>query len=64
MGLLVWGEDIIEVLYKLFVQYGEGKVGITGRNNMGLLVWGENAVETEQLNLGKVFNIWTNCEMC
>jgi hypothetical protein len=31
---------------KLMFQFGEGKVGITGRNEIGFLVCGETAKET------------------
>jgi len=46
--------------------YGEGKVGITGRNEMGLLVWQTNEYLTNKLGLGSrmktpVLPIWITC---
>ena len=48
------------------LQYGDGKVGITGRNEIGLLVWQTNEYLTNKLGLGSrmktpVLPIWVTC---
>ena len=47
-------------------QYGDGKVGITGRNEIGLLIWQTNEYLTNKLGLGSrmktpVLPIWVTC---
>ena len=34
-------------------QYGDGKVGISGRNDIGFLLWGNDEEHTMKYNLGK-----------
>ena len=46
--------------------YGEGKVGITGRNDIGFLFWMNTEEETMDFNLGSrlktpVLPIWVTC---
>ena len=46
--------------------YGEGKVGITGRNDIGFLFWMNNELDTMDYNLGSrpktpVLPIWVTC---
>ena len=46
--------------------YGEGKVGITGRNDIGFLFWMNTEEETLDYNLGSrlktpVLPIWVTC---
>ena len=47
-------------------QFKDGKVGITGRNDIGLLVWKQNEAATADLSLGSrlktpVLPVWITC---
>merc|ERR1711915_539207 len=47
-------------------EFGEGKVGITSRNEIGFLYWEQNEEKTQDINLGSrlktpVLLIWVTC---
>ena len=47
-------------------EFGEGKVGITSRNEIGFLYWEQNEEKTQDINLGSrlktpVLPIWGTC---
>jgi len=47
-------------------EYGDGKVGITGRNEIGFLLWDTNEETTQEANVGSrlktpVLPIWVTC---
>ena len=53
------------VIQKMF-QYGDGKVGITSRNDIGFLFWDTDEGTTQEANVGSrlktpVLPIWVTC---